>query len=128
MIFRYKVAGLDKQSDSVHEVLETIARNMNFHLINPSKNKQILEPQDVFWDVYDHALFQDALTSYRMNIDNSLDIERAASYLISLYRDGKFGPMTLDDCSKDGLNAFFENGALTNSVDGTEEHIIRKKR
>ncbi|KAJ3332406.1 Mitochondrial GTPase [Blyttiomyces sp. JEL0837] len=46
------------------------------------------------------------------------DKTAAARYLIRKFREGDFGPLTLDDCSSEGLESWFqENGAHTSGSD-----------
>ena len=106
-------------SDSIHEILKEIAQNQKFYLLHPARNKEILQAGKVDWDGYDLALFKDSIPNIDSDKDLELDLEKAAGYFLDLYRLGKFGQMTLDDCSKQGLKKFVENGGVT--VDTDEE-------
>lgn len=107
----YKVLGLQKASDSIHEILTIVAKSQKFYVLKTSKNKEILEIPRVDWDGYDLALFKNSSLDSDGDPDteNTLDLDRAAEYLIDLFRLGKFGRMTLDDCSREGLKSFFES-------------------
>ena len=80
----YKLIGLDKPSDDINQVAMHIAKTNNYILDRRSRIVK-LSPTDDYWDT-----------------------DRACLVMIDMYREGKFGRMTLDDVSDKAMKEFFD--------------------
>ena len=79
--------GLTEPSDDIYKVLEHIALSKGYYIETLSR------------------IFRNTPRQHVQ--EQTLDIDRAATYFVEEYRKGTFGPMTLDDCSPHGLVEFF---------------------
>ncbi|KAI8909519.1 P-loop containing nucleoside triphosphate hydrolase protein, partial [Gorgonomyces haynaldii] len=89
------VIGLKEPSDDIYYVLSHICVQNKFFLPFESRIKR-MTPKIHFGPTEEHSFDQ-------------YDIDRAAQHMIELYREGKFGRMTLDDCSKEGIHKWLTN-------------------
>jgi ribosome biogenesis GTPase A len=106
-------------SDDIIRVLAEIAQKLGFLKQKIGKNKQILQEEKVKWDGYDVALNLPESKSSLKDSEKDLDLDRAAGWMIEMFRKGKFGRMTLDNVSSKGLERFFDEESAQDS--GTEE-------
>jgi ribosome biogenesis GTPase A len=114
----FKIINVE-ESDSILDVLSEIATNLKFYKQKIGKNKKIIQEETIEWDGYEVAL---NLIENKFPVKESekeLDLDKAAEWMIEMFRKGKFGRMTLDDVSNSGLERFF-NGE-SDQESGTEE-------
>lgn len=76
--------GLKEPTDSIDELSLYIAQREGFKLNEHSRMVRLLPKSNKYWDT-----------------------EKACQYFVDLYREGKFGKMTLDDLKPDALKTFF---------------------
>lgn len=87
----FSVIGLSEPTDDVYHVAKHIAMDQEF----------ILDPSSRIVRLSQASTISPAQTL-------EWDLDRACFHFIDLYREGKFGKMTLDDLSKDGIKAHFD--------------------
>ncbi|KAJ3323447.1 Mitochondrial GTPase [Boothiomyces sp. JEL0866] len=69
-------------TDNIYEILLQICKKYEFEVDENTRINRLLDEKD-------------------------FDMDKAAELFIDLYRRGQFGRMTLDNCSKEGLDEFF---------------------
>ncbi len=93
--------------------------NNSSHISTYYKKLGLAQPTDTITDLLLHLCkFHNLKFNDRARImknmpdvgeDLKYDLDKGASLFIDMYRDGLFGKMTLDDCSKDSLKEYFTN-------------------
>ncbi|KAJ3044125.1 hypothetical protein HDV00_003229 [Rhizophlyctis rosea] len=120
---------LPEPIDDIHEVLKHVANKKNFvigtgtdrlgNTILSGVNTGHLFVADDEWALANTTVEETNEQGQR------LDLDAAARYLLRSYRDGAFGPLTLDDCSEEALKTYFEQGPA--AVYGTPTLAPRRK-
>ncbi|KAJ8326103.1 Mitochondrial GTPase 1 [Batrachochytrium dendrobatidis] len=102
-IKKYPAAlGLEHPTDQIDSVLKHICRTKGFLLNKRGRLFNLTANTGSFPSEVDETTPDDP-EHPKIIPDSFLDIDRAARYMLDKYREGLFGPMTLDDCSPDGL-------------------------
>eukprot|EP00842_Homolaphlyctis_polyrhiza_P006281 jgi/Hompol1/6654/HPOL_001216-RA len=107
-----QILGLPGPTDDIHTVLRHICRQKHFVLNTRGRIYNLSMPRSSPPGSTPSTSFQSSsLKSEAGPLDSKtvadtfLAIDQAARYLIEMYRDGKLGQITLDDCSPDALHA-----------------------
>ncbi|KAJ3170590.1 Mitochondrial GTPase [Geranomyces variabilis] len=125
------VVGLPAPTDDIREVLTHIARSNGFVLQRQSDRKRVdLKSTGLEASMGHFALAfdeDDGLAAGHSGAAQSnvvaddddpdgLDLQRAAQHFLTLFREGKLGSLTLDDCSPDALRKWFRPQATDTDV------------
>ncbi|TPX54691.1 hypothetical protein PhCBS80983_g05830 [Powellomyces hirtus] len=120
--------GLPAPTDDIHVVLTHIAKTKQFYLERRSERWSQSGVTDLEGSMGHFALaFDDddtagvaspqVSTTSKMHPDQleteNLDIPRAARHMITLFREGALGNITLDDCRPDQLDEWFATARIT---------------
>lgn len=114
--YRYpSTLGISGISDDVNDVLSQIARNNKFFMPNNYKRGLTHNHSDTSMAGFDLAFDDDELRDVGSGTSvegqgSELDLQRAARHMITLFREGKLGAITLDDCSPAALDRWFRTG------------------
>lgn len=84
-----KVLGLDAPTDDIHKLLGHIASSNGYKILYESRISRLLDDNE-------------------RKKEGLLDVDRSARDFLDKFREGQFGSITLDDCSKDGLSSWLE--------------------
>ncbi|KAH6561000.1 hypothetical protein BASA60_003198 [Batrachochytrium salamandrivorans] len=102
-IKKYPAAlGLEHPTDQIYDVLRHICRKNHFLLDKRGRLFDLTVSKELP-STDKHMPLASSTVDPGSIPDSHLDIDRAARYMLDKYREGMFGPMTLDDCSLDHL-------------------------
>ncbi|KND04686.1 uncharacterized protein SPPG_00399 [Spizellomyces punctatus DAOM BR117] len=116
------ILGLPGPSDDIAKVLSHIARRNKFNLSGASNRGSHPDAGHVDLQGFALAFDEEELAEFGPKKNGTdLDIQRAAKYMIGLFRDGAFGPMTLDDCTPTTLDDWLKGSSAESGVEAQLE-------
>lgn len=91
-------------TDEIYQLLGHICESRDFRILFRSRLNKVLNSSTEI--VKGNGLSKE---------NRPYDLDRAARYLLDEYREGRFGGMTLDDCSPLGLKEWFDKHPSTHN-------------
>ncbi|KAL2912936.1 Mitochondrial GTPase 1 [Polyrhizophydium stewartii] len=114
------ILGLPEPTDQIFDVLKHICRQQRFFHNTKGRMFNLSAPPSLR-DGAASALRDDDLESVP---DFALDTDQAARYLLDKYREGVFGPLTLDDCSPESLKQALTDPRFDISRDADKDALF----